>query len=236
MAAVISRLRRPQPGLTKKNRSRLRPFDDSGNALALVRMPEKLMSLADRERRPQRAALSAEMAVVIEILLMAPIRIGNLAALDIERHLVRPGRVDGGLHIVIEGDEVKNDEPLEFPLPPGSVRLIEHYLDKHRPALAPFTNTALFPTARGTKSDATLREQIIAVVHRHTGLRVNPHLFRHIAAKLYLDAHPGGYELIRRLLGHVSIETTIAFYTGLETAAAVRHFDATILKLREEGA
>jgi hypothetical protein len=34
------------------------------------------------------------------------------------------------------------------------------------------------------------------------------------------------------VLGHRSVDTTIAFYTGLESAAAVRHFDKTILELR----
>jgi integrase len=66
-------------------------------------------------------------------------------------------------------------------------------------------------------------------------LRVHPHLFRHIAAKLFLDGNPGSYEIIRRVLGHRSIDTTTGFYTGLETAAAVRHFDKTILNLRREG-
>ena len=36
------------------------------------------------------------------------------------------------------------------------------------------------------------------------------------------------------MLGHRSIDTTTAFYTGLETAAAARHFDETILHLRRE--
>jgi integrase len=62
---------------------------------------------------------------------------------------------------------------------------------------------------------------------------VHPHLFRHISAKLYLDAKPGAYEVVRRVLGHRSIDTTTAFYTGLETSAAVRHFDQTILDLRK---
>jgi integrase len=65
---------------------------------------------------------------------------------------------------------------------------------------------------------------------------VNAHLFRHIGAKLYLDAHPGAYEVVRRVLGHRSMDTTTGFYTGLETAAAVRHFDETILRLRKQGA
>jgi hypothetical protein len=48
----------------------------------------------------------AQMAVAIEILLMAPIRMRNLVNLDIERNLVRS--VQGGaLHIVIGAEEVK---------------------------------------------------------------------------------------------------------------------------------
>ena len=78
-----------------------------------------------------------------------------------------------------------------------------------------------------------MRAQITEAVFTHTGIRVHPHLFRHIAAKLYLDANPGAYEVVRRVLGHRSIGTTTGFYSGVETAAALRHFDATILKLRE---
>ena len=77
-------------------------------------------------------------------------------------------------------------------------------------------------------------EQISDTIHRYTGMHINPHLFRHIAAKLYLDGNPGGYEVVRRVLGQRSINTTLRFYTGLETASAVRHFDATILRLRKE--
>ena len=236
MTEIINRLGPPKRGLTAKNRSRLRPLDDPQTAVALVQLPAKLMALADREQRPLRAARLAQTAVAIEILLMAPIRITNLSTLDIERHLIRPSRSKAGLHLVIEGEEVKNDEPLEYPLPPGSVELIERYLGQFHPALAPAGSTALFPGgSQGCKHGNTLRQQISEAVFAHTGMRVNPHLFRHIAAKLFLDANPGSYEVMRRVLGHRSIATTTAFYTGLETAAAVRHFDATILKLRKGG-
>ena len=114
--------------------------------------------------------------------------------------------------------------------------MLERYLAQFRPALAPVRSTALFPGgSQGYKHGNTLREQIGNAVFAHTGMRVHPHLFRHIAAKLFLDANPGSYEVMRRVLGHRSLETTTAFYTGLETAAAVRHFDATILKLRQSG-
>ena len=57
-------------------------------------------------------------------------------------------------------------------------------------------------------------------------------LVRHLGAKLFLDLKPGFYEVVRRVLGHRSIDTTTASYTGFETKAAARHFDEIILKRR----
>jgi hypothetical protein len=44
---------------------------------------------------------------------------------------------------------------------------------------------------------------------------------------------PRAYEFARRVPGHRSIDTTVGLYTGLETLAAVRHFDKTMLDLRK---
>ena len=229
MAAIIRRLDTGRRGLTEINRARLRPLDDRCNVLALVHLPAKLMTIASRKQQRRLGAILAQIAVAIEILLMAPLRIGNLVNLDLERNLVRPGR-GKALHIVIEPAEVKNKEPLEYPLPPQSGALIERYVEEFRPWLAPTSSTALFPGEGGRpKRRHTLGKQISDAIHAHTGMRFHPHLFRHATAKLFLDEHPGGYEVVRRVLGHRSIDTTTRFYTGLEAPAAVRHFDATIL-------
>ena len=233
MGGIIRRLAPGRSGLTESNRTRLRPFDDRGNIAALLKLPEELMRQARRHRNLERGAVRAQMAVAIEILLMAPIRMSNLVKLDIERNLVRPGQ-GKALHIVISAEEVKNREPLEYPLPPESVDLLERYIREFRPHLASQGNTALFPgTAGGSKNQAFFGDQISRTIRAHTGLQVHPHLFRHISAKLYLDANPGAYEVVRRVLAHRSIDTTTGFYTGLETPAAVRHFDKTILELRK---
>ena len=96
-------------------------------------------------------------------------------------------------------------------------------------------NPWLFPGAGddAPKSAHTLGIQIKASVFKATGLEVNTHLFRHIAAKLYLDQNPGQYEIVRRHLGHRSMNSTVRFYAGMETASASRHFDDEILKLRD---
>jgi len=235
MGGVIRRLAPGRRGLTEINRTRLRAFDDRGNILSLLKLPDELMRQARRHRNLQRGAVRAQLAVAVEVLLMAPIRMYNLVNLDLERNLVRPGQ-GRAMHIVINAEDVKNREPLEYPLPPESVDLLDRYVREFRPHLASAGNTALFPgIAGGAKNQAFFGTQITRTVYAHTGLHVHPHLFRHIAAKLFLDANPGAYEVVRRVLGHRSIDTTTGFYTGLETPAAVRHFDKTILNLRREG-
>jgi hypothetical protein len=42
------------------------------------------------------------------------------------------------------------------------------------------------------------------------------------------------HEVVRHLLGHRSIATTIRFYAGMKTAAALRHYDAVVLERRQE--
>ncbi|WP_431267671.1 tyrosine-type recombinase/integrase [Dankookia sp. P2] len=236
ISALQRRLEVRSRTLTETNRARLRQFDDPGNIRALLGLPARLLALAERipARQQHRAALLVQSAVAIELLLMTPVRIDNLAALDLDRHLLRPNRRGAGLHLVIPGTAVKNRQDLEFPLPAESIALLECYLEGYRPVLATATCRALFPGRDGgRKARAVLGRQISRAVFQHTGLQLHPHLFRHITAKLYLDANPGSYEVVRRVLGHRSIETTTSYYTGLETAAAVRHFDATILKLRK---
>jgi integrase len=192
------------------------------------------MRVAARNRNPRASALQAQIATAIEILLMAPIRIGNLSDLDLDRDLIRPGR-GKQLHIVLAAEQVKGREPLEYPLPESSVELIERYIEKFRPQLAHPRCTALFPGRDGgAKAISTLRKQISDTVHSYSGIKVNPHLFRHATSKIFLDQNPGQQEVVRRVLGHKSIDTTTSYYTGLETAAAVRHFDRTFLKLRSK--
>jgi integrase len=235
MAKIIRRIDPGHRGLTRKNRERLRPLDDPQKVRALLDLPGKLMELASREHRPHAAALLAQTAVAIEILEMRPIRMRNLISLDLEKHLRSPKRSGGTRHIVIEGDETKNYEPEELLLPPTTVALIELYIDKYRPILSDGLSSALFPgKSGGAKHPNTLAEQIKRAVWTHTGLAWNPHLFRHASAKLILDNHPGAYEVARRVLGHRSIQTTTMFYAGHESAAAARHYDKIILKLRQK--
>jgi hypothetical protein len=60
--------------------------------------------------------------VALAILLVCPIRAGNLRRIHIERNLQRPR--DGRVFLVFEGEEVKNGRRIEFELPASVVRLL----------------------------------------------------------------------------------------------------------------
>lgn len=132
---------------------------------------------------------------------------------------------------MIPKHEVKNNVDLEFVFADESAALIGWYINGYRKA-AP-GNRALFPSLRGgPKSIGSLRLQIAKTVKQFVGIGIHPHLFRHHAAQLYLEQNPGGYEVVRRMLGHSNMATTTNFYAGLETRGAAQHFSKTVLKLR----
>ena len=120
--------------------------------------------------------------------------------------------------------DVKNGEPIDFELPPQTVEILAWYVRAHRPHLLKGPSDALFPGANGApKQPGTLAPQIAKAVFRYTGMPFNAHLFRHAGGKIFLDARPGQYEVMRRVLGHRSIATTTSIYAGAETRSAGAH-------------
>ena len=140
------------------------------------------------------------------------------------------------VRLVLPASEVKNHRDLEHPLPPWVVALLDLYLARARPVLQPRPGPWLFPGARDgePKTAQALRQQVKDATEEELGLRLTPHQFRHACGLVYLTANPGGHEVVRHLLGHRSIATTIRYYAGMETAAALRHYDAVVLERRQE--
>jgi integrase len=221
-----------QSGLTEKNRATLRLFEDQRNKERLLMFPIEVMERANRmsNRAPVKAALLAQTALAVEILLMMPLRLNNLANLHLDRHLEWRG---DRLFIIIPSESVKNDEPIEFELPAESVALLQTYLERFRPTLGNGSGH-LFPgtLAERPKNPTHLSRQITKTLFKETGIRITTHQFRHVAAKIWLDDHPGSYEVMRRVLYHRSINTTTANYTGFETRSATLQFDQFILDQR----
>ena len=221
-------------GLSTKNRQRLAAFDDPANVALLLHLPDRLTRLA-KSQTGRTAAVTMQLAVAIEILIMAPIRIANLTGLRLGQELqwTQPGN-SGVLQITLEPDAVKNGVPVEHELPPASAKLVKTYVEAYRPILFANIGDWLFPGKNSQcKNSSGFSEQIKKTIHRHTGLTVNPHLMRHIGGKLFLDKNPGLYGTLARVLSD-NLETVMNAYTGTEAKAAGRHFDNVISSLRAD--
>jgi integrase len=219
-------------GMTEKNAARLRQFEDPDNLRRLLLLPETVFSeLRHRGDRSRAAAVQARSALGVAILLAAPIRLGNLVALRVGVHLLS-SRAGSAWHLVIPADETKNTRMLEFALPAYVVALLGQYLAHYRPLVAPSGNDYLFASPSGHLAQDNFGPKISRLVRQRAGLEVNPHLFRHLAAKLVLEDTPGGYGIAQDILGHKSPKTTRNFYAGTETAASLRHFERIVLRKR----
>lgn len=219
-------------GLTSKNRATLRLFDDDRNKERLLMFPTNAMARAKRmsNRAPHKAALLAQSALAVEILTMMPIRLRNLAELHLEWNFDWRG---DRLFIVIPPAAVKNHEPIEFQLLGPSVDLFRTYREQFLPHLDNGSGYLLpGSVANKHKNQTHLSRQITKALFDATGLRVTPHQFRHIAAKIWLDDNPGSYEVVRRVLHHRSIDTTTKSYTGFETRSAALQYDRFVLEQR----
>jgi integrase len=57
---------------------------------------------------------------------------------------------------------------------------------------------------------------------------MSAHQFRHFAGRLMLQHSPGAFAAVAQLLGHKDDQTARAYYTGIDTLSAGRHFDAIL--------
>jgi integrase len=220
-------------GLTPKNRERLRPFDDPKTVESFLALASRIRTELERDKRAAKPkALLAQAAAAIAILQAAPIRIGNLAGIRLEKHLIeRSDRV----YLIFAEEEVKNRQPIELELPEQVLEILAWYVRDHRPQLLASSTDALFPGRAGQpKSSQLLGAQIGKAVHQYVGIRMHAHLFRHASAKIFLDQRPGQYEVVRQVLGHRSMQTTTAIYAGAETRSASAHFASVINERRAE--
>ncbi len=225
-------------GLTEKNRKLIRQIAQSDIWREVIRLPQKLMAeaRANRKTKPYRAAVTAQLAIAILILIRAPIRMQNLASIQIGLNLVKPGGPEASYMLVFPDYDVKNGVPLEFAFDETTTATIDEYIHQFRPQLMRgFNHDYLFAGgAQGPKLTRTLSEQISERLWKELGREITPHQFRHAAAYIMLKADPGNYELVRRVLGHSNIATTRNFYIGLETLEATRLFSEMVTDLARD--
>jgi integrase len=235
LKALRNKLGTLPTGLTEKNTALLRRFDGPRLLAALLQLPDRLWHGARRglatSRRP---FIELQTALAIDILIHVAPRMQNLSALSFDDHLHWPqGRRKPAL-LTFNGDETKNDAPLEFEIPTMLAERLHVYRNEIAPAVIGRRPDAVFVTFKGKpRTQEAIKVAIEKTVLRHLGVKITPHQFRHVAAKLVLDNNPGAHELVRQLLGHKNLKTTTNFYAGIDTRRAGRAHADLIMQLRE---
>jgi integrase len=227
---LLSKVPVPLKGLTDKNKRFLRQFDDPNALRRLVLLPEQLWAEVKRERSPTyRTLAKAQAAIAIGILIYMPIRLQNLVTLEFERHLfIRTGR-GAKSTLELSNGEVKNNIDLAFEIPPQIVKMLLEYRERTAPKIIGERPATLFVNADGTpKAENALGVLITNYARRRAGIILTPHQFRHLSAKVLLDAQPGGFETVRQLLGHKNLQTTVFSYAGIDSRRAGQHHQRLI--------
>jgi len=219
-------------GLTPKNLQLIRQVLTDGIWNEVISLPKVLIEQARlaKDHAPIKAAVSAQLGAAIAILTFAPVRLGNLVRIGLDQNLIKPGGLNTPYWLVFPNYDVKNRIDLNFRFDQPLTDLIDEYIHEFRPSLLRGANSPwLFPGEAGqSKTRLQFSKQITVRIQKSIGLRITVHQFRHAAAAIYLNHHPGDYETVRRFLGHKDIQTTIRFYCGLETIAATERFGRLI--------
>jgi integrase len=222
-------------GLTDKNKDLLRQFNDKGLLRRLVNLPDRLWRHAAGElKASRRQFIDLQNALAIDILLVAPLRMRNLTALNFDEHIRWPQGHGRPAVVLFKPDETKNNVPLEFELPDALSDRLHVYRNKIAPTVIGRRPDHLFLTWRGKpRTQAAIAVAIEKTVLKYVGVRLTPHQFRHLAAKIILDHNPGAYELVRELMGHKNMQTTTNFYAGIDTRRASRAHVELLAKIRK---
>lgn len=237
LAGIAKSLAAKPRGMTDRNRQRLRQFDYRANVRALLQLPRKVFSEARRAKpATEKDARRLTLALAVELLTVAPMRVGNLCTLELDRHFLVIGRGKSAMrHIIIPAAEMKSDRMFEMIVPPKTAEMIDFYLEVVRPVLHPGPSPFLFPSIRGGhRAKTSFSTAISKFLKRETGLIMHPHLFRHLAGKLHLESCPNDVETVRQLLQHANSATTQRYYAENQTRQAFATYEKTISDRRAD--
>lgn len=235
---IVSRLKIKNRGMAEKAEKRLSQFDDDETLRKFINLPWELRKEAKRTNNQIKAAVKMRLAVGIAIGLSAPMRRRNLVDLHLERNISirRKGRRTE-CYIHFDKAETKTRETLDFVLNPEVTELLIEYRDFHRANFLIGKDTGwLFPGAKPGRplTKEAFTDHLSKQVKKRLGIEFNCHLFRHLAAKIYLKHHPEDFATVQMLLGHRQAQTTIDFYCKFDRDGALARFDDAVFNLKDK--
>ena len=167
-----------------------------------------------------------------------PLRLKNLAALDVDKHL---NRVGDTYVLVFEAGEMTNRSAFEIALPAELAPRIDAYLSMYRPTLLRGNkSSALWITKQGRAMRTfSVHQRVTRLTRRLFGTAMSVHRFRHSLATGIAIERPEQVRMAMPLLGHRQFSTTDRYYIAGQSLAASRAQNSLIEDLKrmktEEG-
>ncbi len=247
ISSLISDFKPDFAGIAPRNRRKLQQLTPeridrflalSEEIVAEVNRQQKSRRSGGRKSRKRKSAegnqprfdadpaAQLEVALAHDIMLARAPRTANLLCIDLAHHVRR--RADGGITIELPPDLTKTKMRLEIPLGTAQSKFFDAYVEHVRPALmTPVNagNTHLFPARRSPHGHYTmLTKKLVDTVHHRVGMRIHPHLYRHIVGWIWLKEDPNALPAVQKLLGHKRLETTMQFYAELDETLTLQHW------------
>ncbi|MEL6280950.1 MAG: site-specific integrase, partial [Pseudomonadota bacterium] len=226
LSRVVRRLeRRVTP--VKAKHARLRPSSEIFT-WAIERMDQ-----IEREPPTRDAECQYRDALIIALLTVCPgLRLGNLAAIEIDRHLLRQPK---SYTLRFAAAEMKTRRPFETPVPASLDGYLDRYMHRVRPVLlGAYQGARLWITRYGRPMRSkALYNSITVTTQRAFGQAINPHLFRDCAATTIAIEDPKHIGVAPLVLGHSDPRTTEAHYIQAQQIEAGRKLAQSIESLRK---
>jgi hypothetical protein len=160
-------------GLTPKNLQLIRQVLTDGVWSEVVSLPNVLMQQARlaNDHAPIKAAVSAQLAVAVAILTFAPVRLCNLASIELGQNLIKPGGLNTPYWLVFQHYDVKNKVDLNFKFDQPLTDLIDEYVHEFRPTVLRGANASWLFRARAVsrRINSSLASRLLDASRKRSG-------------------------------------------------------------------
>jgi integrase/recombinase XerD len=151
---------------------------------------------------------------MIAFLALCPVRVDNLAHMEIGRHLHFDGEI---ARVTFAAQEMKGGRPLEFDWPDTLRPALDYYLRHVHPMLydLPQIGAPLWPSLHRCKRQmgaSGIYTRIMQVTAKQLGCSINPHMFRDAAATFIAETTPERALLAAAVLQHRNFQITKDHY------------------------
>jgi site-specific recombinase XerD len=170
---------------------------------------------------------------MIALLAARPIRLGNLAQMTLDKHLIQ--RADT-YWLCFDPFETKTHVPVQVPVPGSLSSHITTYIAVVRAALSPDNalHKWMWCSIRGTKlSTQTIYTRVVIQTRSGLGSPISPHRFRHAAATTQAIIDPARVMDSHLLLGHSSYRATEHSYNLASTNDGAQILNEHLLARRK---